>query len=355
MSMEEMNSNVQAAEERIINEPENNRIMAKKDFSKLGFRLFFGTLALLVSVYSIQILVGMFKPEWMGDSLTSQFLWSVGPQYLVGMPLFLLIVGTMKKNKQLEKRKVGFGWFIAFFIIGYSLMMGANMIGTTIAGITGLIFRQSADTSYAVQNYIITLDPMLIAPVTVILAPILEELMFRKLIIDRTGEYGEAASALVSGLAFGLFHGNITQAVYAFVLGYFLALIYQKSGKIYVTIGIHMLINAMGSFAGLYLIKGLDYDQLLAITQSGDQVAMMAYIETHMVVLMLLCLFFLCVGSFFVAGIILLIVNRRRFLPAKGKMTLPRRSTFKTVIFNPGMLVYLITMIAYMVFYFIAS
>ena len=45
----------------------------------------------------------------------------------------------------------------------------------------------------------------------VICAPILEEYIFRKLIVDRTVKYGQGVAIVLSGLMFGLFHGNLNQ------------------------------------------------------------------------------------------------------------------------------------------------
>ena len=50
----------------------------------------------------------------------------------------------------------------------------------------------------------------------VICAPILEEYIFRKLIVDRTVKYGQGVAVVLSGLMFGLFHGNLNQFAYAF-------------------------------------------------------------------------------------------------------------------------------------------
>ena len=43
--------------------------------------------------------------------------------------------------------------------------------------------------------------------------------MFRKLLIDRIVPFGQRVAVVVSGLAFGLFHGNFYQFFYAFSLG----------------------------------------------------------------------------------------------------------------------------------------
>ena len=64
----------------------------------------------------------------------------------------------------------------------------------------------------------------------VILAPIMEELIFRKLVLDRLAGYGPAVAMSVSALVFGLAHGNFYQFFYAFLLGLIFAYIYLHTG-----------------------------------------------------------------------------------------------------------------------------
>ena len=42
-------------------------------------------------------------------------------------------------------------------------------------------------------------------------APVFEEYLFRKVIIERTKQYGERFTVIYSALVFGLFHGNIQE------------------------------------------------------------------------------------------------------------------------------------------------
>ena len=43
---------------------------------------------------------------------------------------------------------------------------------------------------------------------SVIIAPVMEELVFRKYLVDRLVPYGQKTAVVLSGLFFGLFHGN---------------------------------------------------------------------------------------------------------------------------------------------------
>lgn len=98
--------------------------------------------------------------------------------------------------------------------------------------------------------------------VMVLLAPVLEELLFRKMLIDRTIKYGEGISVLISALFFGLFHGNLNQFAYAFVIGGVFAFVYVKTGNVKYTIYMHMLVNFLGSAVSMGLLKLSGMDQL---------------------------------------------------------------------------------------------
>ena len=80
-----------------------------------------------------------------------------------------------------------------------------------------------------------------------IVAPVVEELMFRKILLNKLLPFGKKLSIIVSAFAFGLFHGNLYQMLYAFVLGIILAHITINSGTIKYAIILHVVINTLGS------------------------------------------------------------------------------------------------------------
>ena len=64
-----------------------------------------------------------------------------------------------------------------------------------------------------------------------IIAPLAEEIVFRWLIYLRLRDYMRmGAAAVISGLIFGIYHGNLVQAVYASLLGIVFAYILDISG-----------------------------------------------------------------------------------------------------------------------------
>lgn len=77
-----------------------------------------------------------------------------------------------------------------------------------------------------------------------IVAPAAEEIICRWLVYLRLRDFmGIAASVLISGAVFGIYHGNIVQAVYGGILGMVFALILEMSGNLWSCVLLHMGAN----------------------------------------------------------------------------------------------------------------
>jgi membrane protease YdiL (CAAX protease family) len=79
-----------------------------------------------------------------------------------------------------------------------------------------------------------------------IAAPIVEEIIFRKLLLNKLRSYGDIPAILISSIAFGLFHMNVAQMFYATALGIIFAYVAIRTNSIRYNIILHILINSMG-------------------------------------------------------------------------------------------------------------
>ena len=141
---------------------------------------------------------------------------------------------------------------------------------------------------------------------------------------------------------FGLFHGNLNQFIYAFVLGVFLAFLYVKTGNLKITIALHMLINFMGGAVSTWLMRLVDLDEYIRLVGGNNAEAMAAFLRDNMLGLFgYLCLLIFLIGVT-LAGLTLLIVflAKRRFTFQKGSVVIPRGKRFSAVMVNAGMLIY---------------
>lgn len=75
-------------------------------------------------------------------------------------------------------------------------------------------------------------------------APITEEIVFRLMILNKIRyEYGSKVSIVLSAFLFGLIHMNLTQFIYAFIIGMMIANIYCKYDNILCAILTHATVN----------------------------------------------------------------------------------------------------------------
>ncbi len=85
-----------------------------------------------------------------------------------------------------------------------------------------------------------------IAAAAVILAPLIEETLFRGFFYGVFKRYiGAIGGALLSSALFALFHGNLASLAGLFVLSITLTAVYERTGCILVNIGMHALFNSI--------------------------------------------------------------------------------------------------------------
>lgn len=95
-----------------------------------------------------------------------------------------------------------------------------------------------------------------------IIAPILEELLFRGAVMNLLKRFLPYRWAnLLQALIFGIMHFNIVQGIYAFALGLILGYIYNKFGTLYSDMIVHMSVNTVGGFLFPALMKNILYDR----------------------------------------------------------------------------------------------
>lgn len=91
---------------------------------------------------------------------------------------------------------------------------------------------------------------LLLIAATVVLGPAAEEMIFRGMTYRRARSYaGPLWGALISSLLFGLYHGNMVQFVYSFLMGLLFAAICQNSGGILASAAAHSAANLWAIFS----------------------------------------------------------------------------------------------------------
>ena len=313
----------------------------RKHFSRLGLFFFLGAIIIIIVQALTSVLVSYLRPDWLRDSDIALLL-SVVPMYLLGMPALIALVKIVPAA-QVERHSMKGGHFAVAALITFAIMYGSNFIGLMITNVIGQWKGSMVENEVA--DLVGSLNIPLMFAYIVVIAPVMEEYVFRKLIVERAVRYGEGVAVVLSGLMFGLFHGNLNQFIYTFTLGAFLAFLYVKTGNLKITVALHAMVNFMGSIVAATVTNLLDLDTLAEISERGlDNSAYMAYLMDNALGLLVFFIYLIFFFGVTIAGGILLIVAlaKRRIRFAPGEVVIPRGKRFRTVILNIGMLVYCI-------------
>ena len=169
---------------------------------------------------------------------------------LSGVLAFFLYRKDQRKRKEgFLGHREDFVWSppVVWFAVVVLSIAGSQMLNDLI-----LVFRLNEVFPYYSQLTDDTMvgQPMWLLFLTVgILAPIAEELIFRGLVFRRMKDFMKPWMAIVlSGLLFGIYHGNMIQFLYASLMGILLAVIYHRTGTLWTSILAHVVANLWSLF-----------------------------------------------------------------------------------------------------------
>ena len=159
---------------------------------------------------------------------------------LIGFPFIWLLMRGIPKTK-IEQHSLNFSQWFTFLCMSEALILAGSMIGNPIH--TALTQPFTGNNLNNATSLMENSNVIIRTLVVGIGAPVFEELIFRKVLIDRTIKYGEYVSIVLSGMMFGLLHGNFSQFFFAALIGMLFGYIYIRTGRIRYTIFLHMAIN----------------------------------------------------------------------------------------------------------------
>lgn len=133
---------------------------------------------------------------------------------------------------------------------------------TALVNLSTLVFTENE--AGAIFQSLSGLPFPLVALFVAVIGPLVEEFTFRGILYTGIRKNGSALQAVFfTALAFGLFHMNLNQAAYAFLLGLFFATLREISGSVWPSSVCHICIN--GSSTLMLWLAGDD-----AVTEAGE-------------------------------------------------------------------------------------
>lgn len=230
----------------------------------------------------------------------------------IGLGGGILVERLILSNRHCEplpKKRLGFGNFVFFAVVSFGLWA----LGVYIGNFADIFFPIGSSGSYLEELETMWPASIPLHVYAIIGAPVLEELACRKILIDRIHKYGQIPAMVVSGLLFGLLHGNSGQFFLAFFLGMVFAAVYLKTGNVIYTMLLHFMINLTASIPTFLLWAGIDVSPFF---------------------------YFVFMPLMFIAAVVLLIVRRKD--PALSLTPAACVDPAGNVFKNPGMLIAII-------------
>lgn len=311
---------------------------ARRDFSRIG-----ASLCLMVVIwYALAtVLEGALYAAVGGKGEAPNWVTYVGsgvPLYLIAMPIAVMLMG---KSTVIETRKFDMkpGLFFKLLLMCLPMMWAGSVFGSMLSMVLSNGEATDRVADLAMQTNIWNVVFL------VIVGPVFEEWLFRKQLIDHTRKYGEKTAILLSGLAFGLFHMNLFQFFYAFLLGLMFGYVYTRTSKLRYSTAMHMIINFNGGVLAPWVLTRVDLDQLEKVSEAaenGNAAAMEQWASQNATGLAIMLVYFLLYGAVILAGFVLLIRNFRKAEFYIAPEELPRGTGARTVYGNVGMITFIV-------------
>ena len=313
----------------------------RRTFSRIGWAMF---VILAINVLLQELLFylpGILsdRESWLSDSSWEMWIGTFAPLYLIAIPCGLLIMKKLPATAP-DDHPIGTKNFFIFIPICFFLLYAGNILGTLLSMIFSGGTAQNMLEEYLSDNH-----PLKFV-VIVILAPVLEEYVCRKQIIDRVAPYGEKQAVFLSALVFGLLHGNLFQFFYAFALGWVFAYIYIRTGRVRYTMILHSIVNFAGSIIAPWILSVVDMDALAALDFTLPMEELLPILQNILPGLLLLFVYLLILLGLSVTGMIFLILRSNRLIWKESAAQLPATDSTKTVYWNAGMIMYTLLCIA---------
>ncbi len=248
--------------EKILSTREyQERMIERKSSGKIGLVIGMAVILLLI----LQIFGGIIVSVFL-DSISSSITFiSQSNIYLIlscivfvisiYIPYLLLKSYIPKEEKKENKGKEDIIKCIKYIIIGIPIISVIQMICSFAIEKMGV--GVDVTETLGLFNYTGKLSTVLIFLQVAILPAIFEELFVRKGIVGILKKKGAIFTVIVSSLIFATIHMNLSQFIFAFLVGILFAIIRLKTNRMYPTMILHFINN------GFAVVEALFYDHMI--------------------------------------------------------------------------------------------
>lgn len=207
---------------------------------KIGFTIGIALILLVFLQTILAYIFGIILPKFINTDINTLNIILNGLVSCVSLGIVILYIYSNIKDKEEAKTISGKKAFEITFV-GIALIAIVQVALSWIYSKIGLNYDIFDELSVVPSNTLISNILYLIA--IVVIPAIFEELLFRKAIINYSKKYGKAFAVIFSAILFGLFHMNLNQGIFAFLIGIIFGIIAIQTSSIKLTVLLHFLNN----------------------------------------------------------------------------------------------------------------
>ena len=293
----------------------------KKVFNRIGLAIFVSMI--LVNIIQVVFfgIIGVVNQELLSAPWINYAGIAIS-FYLIGFPVFYLMIKNLPEEEKRESKTLGVFEVIKICFMSYSIVYIVNFLTNILMMLIAVI--KGSEVTNPLVNMLEGSNWIWSLIFAGILSPIIEEMMFRGVMLNKLRRYGDKVAIITTAILFGLFHANFSQFFYAVALGMIFAYVALKTGTIKYSIIIHIVVNIMGGVI------------LPAVIGDGSNIVAVG-----------------CVGlallAIVIVGLVLLIKNRKNISLLDGEIKLEKGTAFKTIWVNVGMILYVVISLVSMI------
>ena len=293
----------------------------KKVFNRIGLAIFVSMI--LVNIIQVVFfgIIGVVNQELLSAPWINYAGIAIS-FYLIGFPVFYLMIKNLPEEEKRESKTLGVFEVIKICFMSYSIVYIVNFLTNLFMMLIAVI--KGSEVTNPLVNMLEGSNWIWSLIFAGILSPIIEEMMFRGVMLNKLRRYGDKVAIITTAILFGLFHANFSQFFYAVALGMIFAYVALKTGTIKYSIILHIVVNIMGGVI------------LPAVIGDGSNIVAVG-----------------CVGlallAIVIVGLVLLIKNRKNISLLDGEIKLEKGTAFKTIWVNVGMILYVVISLVSMI------
>lgn len=224
--------------------------MASKKVSKKFAKREFETIGLALIIYC---LFALFVPLLLDELFSLYDVGKFGPlEISVLIKILVILIGTIlpfiiidlagkKKKREIVRVKIPFSEILVESLLFFTICSAAIFITTSVTTYFGLPGEVVSSIGMPLTSD--KLDDLGYVLMFVLIAPILEEYAYRKILLRSLSKYGKYFALVATSIVYGLAHVSLKEMIPAFVMSYELGKIYLRYKSVKPCMAIHVIFN----------------------------------------------------------------------------------------------------------------